>query len=105
MPPVSRSQNEAHEIHRGKKDDRWRHHLSPIPQFSHGTEGEKNILQSPALMVQPKRLSDPLIYQARSPCVFGGYLVASGIEPRQSGLESDALTTRLPTVAYFYMEP
>ncbi|GFY03344.1 hypothetical protein TNCV_1173021 [Trichonephila clavipes] len=26
-----------------------------------------------------------------------GYLVASGIEPRPSGLESDALTTRLPT--------
>ncbi|GFS53908.1 hypothetical protein TNCV_3761421 [Trichonephila clavipes] len=40
---------------------------------------------------------DPLIYRARTPCVLGEYLVASSIEPRPSGLESDALTTRLPT--------
>ncbi|GFX48614.1 hypothetical protein TNCV_585111 [Trichonephila clavipes] len=32
-----------------------------------------------------------------TPCVIGGYLVASGIKPRPCGLESDALTTRLPT--------
>ncbi|GFW17174.1 uncharacterized protein TNCV_2762971 [Trichonephila clavipes] len=32
--------------------DRWRHHLSPPPQFSrHGTRGEGNILQPPALVV------------------------------------------------------
>ncbi|GFU04624.1 hypothetical protein TNCV_4377091 [Trichonephila clavipes] len=56
------------------------------------TEWEGNILQSPALVIQPTRLSDPLIKRARTPCVLGGYLVASGIEPRPSGLESDALT-------------
>ncbi|GFX18150.1 hypothetical protein TNCV_1578291 [Trichonephila clavipes] len=28
--------------------------------------------------------------------VYSGYLVASDIEPRPSGLESDTLTTRLP---------
>ncbi|GFX64331.1 hypothetical protein TNCV_1500551 [Trichonephila clavipes] len=28
------------------KDDRWRHHLFPPPQFRHATEGEGNILQS-----------------------------------------------------------
>ncbi|GFW17966.1 hypothetical protein TNCV_2231471 [Trichonephila clavipes] len=31
--------------------DRWQHHLSPPPQFRHGTGGEGNILQSPALVV------------------------------------------------------
>ncbi|GFT94887.1 hypothetical protein TNCV_1471941 [Trichonephila clavipes] len=45
----------------------------------------------------PTRLSDVLIYRARALCVLGGYLVPSGIEPRSSGLEADALTTRLPT--------
>ncbi|GFW37270.1 hypothetical protein TNCV_2632541 [Trichonephila clavipes] len=47
---------------RGKipqRDDRWRHHLSPPPQFRHGTEGEGNILQSPALVIQPTRLFRP----------------------------------------------
>ncbi|GFX26928.1 hypothetical protein TNCV_1841001 [Trichonephila clavipes] len=29
-----------------RRDDRWRHHLSPPPQFWQGTEGEGNILQS-----------------------------------------------------------
>ncbi|GFV39493.1 uncharacterized protein TNCV_4338571 [Trichonephila clavipes] len=27
---------------------RWRHHLSPSPQFRHGSRGEGNILQHPA---------------------------------------------------------
>ncbi|GFV53234.1 hypothetical protein TNCV_1065931 [Trichonephila clavipes] len=82
MSPVGRSQIEADEIHQGKglevrlslalstiqvtvrfssekflrRDDRWRHHLSPPPQFLHGTEGEGNILQSPAFLTQPTRL-------------------------------------------------
>ncbi|GFV97748.1 integrase catalytic domain-containing protein [Trichonephila clavipes] len=30
-----------------RRDDRWRDHLSPPPQFRHGTEGEGNVLQSP----------------------------------------------------------
>ncbi|GFW01605.1 DDE_3 domain-containing protein [Trichonephila clavipes] len=30
--------------------DRFRHHLSPPPQFRHGTGGEGNILQPPALV-------------------------------------------------------
>ncbi|GFU98506.1 hypothetical protein TNCV_3653371 [Trichonephila clavipes] len=50
----------------------------------------------------PTRLSDPLIKQARTPCVLGGYLVTSGIEHRPSGLQSDALTTRLPTAHEYY---
>ncbi|GFV17897.1 hypothetical protein TNCV_4494401, partial [Trichonephila clavipes] len=44
-----------------QRDDRWRHHVSPPPQFRHGTEGEGNILQSPALVIQPAKLSNPLI--------------------------------------------
>ncbi|GFV94706.1 uncharacterized protein TNCV_3864291 [Trichonephila clavipes] len=37
--------------------------IPPIPpaQFRYGTEGEGNTLQSPALVIQPTRLSDPLI--------------------------------------------
>ncbi|GFW18010.1 uncharacterized protein TNCV_2281141 [Trichonephila clavipes] len=31
--------------------DRWKHHLSPPPQFRHGTEGVGNILQSSAPVV------------------------------------------------------
>ncbi|GFT05086.1 uncharacterized protein TNCV_531361 [Trichonephila clavipes] len=31
--------------------DRWRHHRSPPPQFRHGTGGEGNIHQPPALVV------------------------------------------------------
>ncbi|GFV85420.1 hypothetical protein TNCV_3772441 [Trichonephila clavipes] len=31
-----------------------------------------NILQSPALVIQPTRVSDPLILRARTPCVLGG---------------------------------
>ncbi|GFX53917.1 hypothetical protein TNCV_1598631 [Trichonephila clavipes] len=41
--------------------DRWRHHLSPPPQFRQGTEVEGNSVQFSALMIQPTRLSDPLI--------------------------------------------
>ncbi|GFV58315.1 hypothetical protein TNCV_558771 [Trichonephila clavipes] len=39
-----------------QKDDRWRHYLSPPPQFWHGTGGEGNILQSPARVIKPKKL-------------------------------------------------
>ncbi|GFX30453.1 uncharacterized protein TNCV_3461041 [Trichonephila clavipes] len=31
--------------------NKWRHHRSRLPQFRHGTGGEGNILQSPALVV------------------------------------------------------
>ncbi|GFW04663.1 putative DD41D transposase [Trichonephila clavipes] len=70
MPPVSPSQIEANEIHRGKWLDvrlslalalstikvrlhyeRWRHHRSPPPQFRHGTGREGNVPQPPALAV------------------------------------------------------
>ncbi|GFU89644.1 hypothetical protein TNCV_4042511 [Trichonephila clavipes] len=27
-----------------RRDDRWRHHLSPPPQFLHGTKGSKEEL-------------------------------------------------------------
>ncbi|GFV43008.1 polypeptide N-acetylgalactosaminyltransferase 13 [Trichonephila clavipes] len=39
-----------------RRDDRLQHHLSPPPKFRHGTEGEENILQSHALVIQPTRL-------------------------------------------------
>ncbi|GFU83129.1 hypothetical protein TNCV_4752961 [Trichonephila clavipes] len=89
MPHGLRSQKEAYEIHRGKgarstpvfgldlehhtgdstnflgeiprREDIRRQHLSPSQQFRQGTEREGNILQSPALVIQPTRLSDPLI--------------------------------------------
>ncbi|GFW06889.1 uncharacterized protein TNCV_3289881 [Trichonephila clavipes] len=77
---------------------RWRHHLSPPPLFRHGTGGKGNILQSPA----------PVVSAATAHKTFGPshststYSVCTrrvfdGIEPRPSGLESDALTTRLST--------
>ncbi|GFV35457.1 hypothetical protein TNCV_3204891 [Trichonephila clavipes] len=75
-----------------------RHHQSPLPQFMPGTDGEGNILQLPALVVSaatahktfgPTDLKSTYSVCTRS--VFGG------IEPRPSGLESDALTTRLST--------
>ncbi|GFX39411.1 hypothetical protein TNCV_2667731 [Trichonephila clavipes] len=74
-------------------------------QFRHGAEEDGNILQSPAIVIQPTKLSDPLVKQARTPCVLGWYLVASGIEPRPSDPESDALTIRLSTVPTFPVKP
>ncbi|GFW92427.1 hypothetical protein TNCV_4920561 [Trichonephila clavipes] len=35
----------------------WRHHLSQSEQFRHETEGDVNILQSPALVIQPTDLT------------------------------------------------
>ncbi|GFV83567.1 hypothetical protein TNCV_5120571 [Trichonephila clavipes] len=59
-----------------RRDDRWRHHLSPPPQFCYGTGWEGNILQSPALEIQPTRLSDNTdLTSTFSVCtrrVFGG---------------------------------
>ncbi|GFX99846.1 hypothetical protein TNCV_258831 [Trichonephila clavipes] len=78
---------------------RWRHHRSPPPEFRYGTGGEENILQPPALVGSattahktfgPTDLTST--YSVRTRRVFGG------IEPRPSGLESDARTTRLPTI-------
>ncbi|GFS65326.1 hypothetical protein TNCV_2451491 [Trichonephila clavipes] len=68
------------------------------PQFTHGTAGEGNILQPPA----------PVVAAATAHKTFGStdltstYFVCTqrvfgGIEPRPSGLESDALITKLPT--------
>ncbi|GFW25565.1 uncharacterized protein TNCV_1308261 [Trichonephila clavipes] len=82
--------------------DRWRHHLSPPPQFRHGTGGEENILQPPA----------PVVSAATGHKTFGPthltstysvytWRVFDGIRPRPSGLESNALTTRLPTANRF----
>ncbi|GFT17935.1 hypothetical protein TNCV_4910931 [Trichonephila clavipes] len=76
--------------------DRWRHHLSPPPQFRRGTEVEGTFLQFPALVIQPTRLRPTDLtstYSVYTRRVFGG----TGIELRPSGLESGALTTRLPT--------
>ncbi|GFY17330.1 uncharacterized protein TNCV_1091031 [Trichonephila clavipes] len=65
MPPGRQCQIEAHEIHRGKGldvgllYDRWRRHRSPPPQFRHGTGGEGNILQPPALVVSTATAHKP----------------------------------------------
>ncbi|GFT22483.1 hypothetical protein TNCV_3274461 [Trichonephila clavipes] len=40
-------------------DERWRHHRSPPPQFRHETEGEGNILQSPALVISAHKTFEP----------------------------------------------
>ncbi|GFS70864.1 hypothetical protein TNCV_2897911 [Trichonephila clavipes] len=58
-------------------DDRWRHHLSPPPQYCHGTGGERNIIQSPELVIQPTRetFGPPDLKSTYSMCtrrVFGG---------------------------------
>ncbi|GFW71393.1 hypothetical protein TNCV_538111 [Trichonephila clavipes] len=56
-----------------RRDDRWCHHLSRPLQFCHGTGWEGNILQSPALVIQPTILSDPLsTFSARTRRLFGG---------------------------------
>ncbi|GFW45881.1 uncharacterized protein TNCV_4496001 [Trichonephila clavipes] len=77
--------------------DLWQHHRSSPPQFRHGTGGEGNILQPPALVVSaatayktfgPTDLTS--MFSACTRMVFGG------IESRPFVLESDALITRPP---------
>ncbi|GFW01961.1 lipase domain-containing protein [Trichonephila clavipes] len=71
----------------GLLHNRWRHKLSPPPQFRHGTGGEKNSFQPlhPWFLLRPPtRHSDPLIERARTLCLLGGYLIASDNEPRPS---------------------
>ncbi|GFU76297.1 transposable element Tcb1 transposase [Trichonephila clavipes] len=48
-----RGRNESFQSlrHIGLLYGRWRHHLSPPSQFRHGTGGERDILQPPALVV------------------------------------------------------
>ncbi|GFW26688.1 uncharacterized protein TNCV_2850781 [Trichonephila clavipes] len=88
--------------------NRWRHHLSPRPQFRHGTGEEGNILQPHALLVSAATshktfgLTD---LTSTYPCVLGEYLVAFDIETRLSHLQSDALTTRLPTARGPHIPP
>ncbi|GFV97481.1 uncharacterized protein TNCV_2039891 [Trichonephila clavipes] len=82
----------------GLLSDRWRHYRSPPPQFRHGTGGEGNILQPPALVVSAatahKTFGPTDLTSTYSVCTR---IVFGGIEPRPSCLESDPLTTRLPT--------
>ncbi|GFU27426.1 uncharacterized protein TNCV_3323361 [Trichonephila clavipes] len=49
VPAGSREQKRVLGV--GLLHDRWRHHLSPFPQFRHGTGGKGNILQPSAHMV------------------------------------------------------
>ncbi|GFV91964.1 uncharacterized protein TNCV_1894001 [Trichonephila clavipes] len=79
---------------------RWRHHRSPPPQFRHGTGGEGNIIQSPALVVLAatahKTFGPTGLTNTYSVCtrrVFGSI--------GHQTLESDALTTRLPAEPLF----
>ncbi|GFX62767.1 uncharacterized protein TNCV_3350931 [Trichonephila clavipes] len=78
--------------------NRWRHHLFPPPQFRHRTGGERNIFQPPALVVSAatahKTFGPTDSMSMYSVCIWR---VFGNIKPRPSGLESDALTTRLPT--------
>ncbi|GFX08637.1 uncharacterized protein TNCV_4171361 [Trichonephila clavipes] len=84
--------------------DRGRHHRSPPPQLRHGTGGERNILQPQELMVLAatahKTFGPTDLTSTYSLRVLGEYLVALGIDPKPSGLESDALTTRLSTALF-----
>ncbi|GFX19040.1 uncharacterized protein TNCV_323441 [Trichonephila clavipes] len=82
----------------GLLDNRWRHRLSPPPQFRHGTGGEGNVLHPLAPMVSAaathKTFGLTNLTRSYSVCtrrVFGG------IEPRLSCLKSDALIPRLST--------
>ncbi|GFV52978.1 hypothetical protein TNCV_2876441 [Trichonephila clavipes] len=76
--------------------DTWRHHLSPPPQFRH--ELKERGKYSPAPVVSAAtayktfKLTD--LRSTHSVCTRR---IFSGIEPRPSDLESDALTTRQPT--------
>ncbi|GFX76547.1 hypothetical protein TNCV_3162651 [Trichonephila clavipes] len=85
----------------GLLPDRGRHELSPPPQFRHLTGVDGYILQPPASVISaatshktfgPTELTGTYFLWTRK--VFGG------IEPRPSGLESNALTTRLPTTLF-----
>ncbi|GFW99736.1 hypothetical protein TNCV_3419661 [Trichonephila clavipes] len=55
---------------------RWRHRLSPPPQFWHGTEGEGNILQSPCTRDSTHKTFGPTdltsTYSVCTRWVFGG---------------------------------
>ncbi|GFX56754.1 uncharacterized protein TNCV_495021 [Trichonephila clavipes] len=81
--------------------NRLRHHLSPPPQCRNGTGGEGNILQPPAVVVSAatahKTFGPTDLTSTYSMCTLR-VIDGPSIEPRPSGLESDALTTRLPTV-------
>ncbi|GFT24104.1 hypothetical protein TNCV_2063581 [Trichonephila clavipes] len=65
----------------------------------HGTEGEGNIPQSPALVISDHKTFGPTdltsTYSVCTQRVFGG----TGNEPRRFGLESDVLAIRLPTAS------
>ncbi|GFW63249.1 hypothetical protein TNCV_3476651 [Trichonephila clavipes] len=58
-----------------RRYDKWRHHLSPPPQFCHGIGDEGNIFQSPALVIQPTSFGPTDLTSKFSVCtprVFGG---------------------------------
>ncbi|GFT66431.1 hypothetical protein TNCV_3208691 [Trichonephila clavipes] len=79
-------------------------HLYNLGKELEGREIFSSPLNSWFQLRPPTRLSDLLIKRARSPCVLGGYLVASGIESRPPGLESDTRTTRLPMALWSVMQ-
>ncbi|GFW37733.1 hypothetical protein TNCV_4629381 [Trichonephila clavipes] len=78
-PKPTRLQAEGHSHHTGwaTVDDRWQHHRSPPPQFSHGTDGKGNVLQSPALVCDSAyKIFEPTdltsTYSVCTRRVFGG---------------------------------
>ncbi|GFU54274.1 hypothetical protein TNCV_576581 [Trichonephila clavipes] len=80
--------------------DRWRHQLFPPPQLGIKLEGREIFSSLPAPVISAakahKICGPPDLTSTHSMCTRR-YLVASGIEPRPSGLKSDAITIRLPT--------
>ncbi|GFY10503.1 hypothetical protein TNCV_2565311 [Trichonephila clavipes] len=88
MPPVWRSQVEAHEIHRGK---RLEVRLSLALALSSKQVKVPCTCDTARKTFGPTDLTST--YSVCTRRVFG----STGIEPRPSGLESVSLTTRLPT--------
>ncbi|GFX88084.1 hypothetical protein TNCV_159011 [Trichonephila clavipes] len=71
-----------------ERDDKWRHHRDLyLHNLGMELKGRKIFFSSLHSGFKPTRLSDPLIKRARTWRVFGG----TSIEPKPSGLESDAL--------------
>ncbi|GFW75690.1 uncharacterized protein TNCV_4428731 [Trichonephila clavipes] len=69
-----KGRNESCQSLVGLLHDRWRHHLSPPPQFRHGTRREGNIFQPPAPVVSAttvhKTFRPPDLTSMYSVCIW-----------------------------------
>ncbi|GFW51782.1 hypothetical protein TNCV_1187141 [Trichonephila clavipes] len=91
-----KSIDSSHGRTRSLRLTKWRHNLSPPPQFGHELEG--TILQPLAPVVSAatthKTFGPTKLTNTYSVCTR---TVFNGIEPELSSLESNALATRPPT--------